>query len=374
MSIPLVDLSRQYKELKPQIKNAVLGVFEKCNFVLGEQVKKFEDEFAYFCGSKYCIGVGSGRDALLLSLRALNIEEGDEVITVPNTFIATVFPIVEVGAKPVFVDINPDTYQIDIAALERAITKKTRAIIPVHLYGIPCEMDKILKIAKKYKLFVIEDAAQAHGSTYKGKKCGSFGDLGAFSFYPGKNLGAAGEGGAIVTNKKGLADKIRAMRDVGQTQKYIHTYFGYNSRLDTIHAAVLLAKLTRLDAWNAKRRKVAVLYTKLLSDLPVVLPPKLTKDYKCNYHLYVIRTEERDKLMNFLKENGIFCGIHYPIPVHLQKALKKLGYRKKSFPITEKYASEILSLPMFPQMKEQEVREVSRAIHKFFRQDKQARS
>ena len=277
-----------------------------------------------------------------MSLRALNIGQGDEVITVSNTFIATVFPIVEVGAKPVFVDINPDTYQIDIASLKKAITKKTRAIIPVHLFGIPCEMDKIMKIAKKHKLFVIEDATQAHGSTYKGKKCGSFGVLGAFSFYPGKNLGAAGEGGAVVTNKKVLADKIRALRDVGQTQKYKHTYFGYNSRLDTIHAAVLSVKLAKLDTWNAKRRKVAALYTKLLSDLPVVLPPKLSKDYKGNFHLYVIRTDKRDKLMNFLKEKGIFCGIHYPIPVHLQKALKNLGHKRGDFPITEKYANDIL--------------------------------
>lgn len=365
-SIPLVDLSRQYKGLKKEIDNAVVKILAQGNFILGQELEEFEQEFAQYCSVKHCIGVASGTDALHLSLRALDIGPGDEVITVPNTYIATVFPIVAVGATPVLVDIHPDTYQIDPDRIEKAITKKTKVIIPVHLFGIPAAMDRIMSIARRHKLYVIEDACQAHGSSFNGKKCGTFGHLGAFSFYPGKNLGAAGDGGAVVTDKKQLARKIRALRNIGQFEKHKHDLLGHNSRLDTLQAVILSAKLKMLDSWNDERRSLAKLYDSLLTDLPLVLPPGLNGDYTQNYHLYVIRVKQRDKLLEFLKANGIFAGIHYPIPVHLQKSLKHLKYKRGHFPVTEAYAKEIISLPIFPGLTEKEVGEVSKAIHEFF--------
>lgn len=365
--IPLVNLKRQYKSIKKELKREVLKVLSEGNFVLGNQVSEFEKAFAKFTGAKYCVGVGSGWDALHLSMKALGIGTSDEVITVPNTFIATVFPIIELGARPVFVDIDPDTYQIDITKIEKAITKKTKAIVPVHLFGIPNQMDKIMRIAKKHKLLVIEDAAQAHGTRYKEKHVGTFGDVGAFSFYPGKNLGASGEAGAVVTNKKSVYEKIRTMRDVGQSKKYHHSMFGYNSRIDTLHAAVLLVKLKKLENWNEKRRKVAKIYRKLLADLSIVLPPEVGKNELFNYHVFPIRTKKRDKLFEFLKKKEVYCGIHYPVPVHLQKAVKNLKYKKGDFPITEKYSRELISLPIFPEMEMIEVKKVSDLMHKFFK-------
>lgn len=368
--IPLVNLKKQHKEIKGDVKREVLKVFSDSNFVLGNQVSEFESNFAKFTGSKYCIGVASGWDALLLSMKALGVGPGDEVITVANTFIATVFPIISLGAKPVLVDIDPTTYQMDLAKMEKAITKRTKAILPVHLFGIPNDMDKLMLIAKKHKLLVIEDACQAHGSRFKSKHLGTFGDAAAFSFYPGKNLGAAGEAGGIITNKKSLYEKIRVMRDVGQVKKYYHGMFGYNSRMDTIHAAVLGIKLKKLEGWNQKRRNIALLYRKELKNTPVVLPPEMERGLVFNYHLFVIRTNKRDELMDFLKKNEVYCGIHYPIPIHLQKALKDLGYKKGDFPITEKYAKEIISLPMFPEMTKKEVHHVSNLIHQFFSKEK----
>lgn len=365
--IPLVNLKKQYASIKKEVDPEILRVFSEGSFVLGKDVTEFEEAFAKFTGAKFCVGINSGRDALLLAMRALGIGQGDEVITVPNTFIATVFPIIELGAKPVFVDINPETYQIDLKKMEKAITKKTKAIIPVHLFGIVSKMDELMKIAKKHKLLVIEDACQAHGSRYKTKHAGTFGIAGAFSFYPGKNLGAPGEMGGIITNKKSVYDKIRIMRDVGQSKKYYHTMFGYNSRPDTIHCAVLKVKLQKLEGWNDKRRKIALLYRKLLSDTPLILPPEMGKDSLFNYHLFVVRTKKRDELMNFLKSNEVFCGIHYPVPVHLQKAMKDLKYKKKDFPITEKYAKEIISLPIFPEMEVNEAERVSALIHEFYK-------
>lgn len=364
MKIPLVDLRRQYPKIKQDIDKAVTRVLKDGNFILGNQVEEFEAEFAKYCQRKYCIGVASGSDALLLSLRALGIKGGDEVITPANTFISTVFPIMYLGAKPVFVDIK-DNYQIDPKKIEEAISAKTKVILPVHLFGIPAPMDEILKIAKKYKLFVLEDAAQAHGASVNSKKCGSFGDLAAFSFYPGKNLGAGGDAGAIVTNNKKLSDMIRKMRNIGQSKKYIHQIVGYNSRLDTIQAAILLVKLKELDSWNKKRNQVANLYNKLLANLPIKLPPKLEVKYFANYHLYVIRTKKRDQLMDYLKGQGIYCGIHYPLPVHLQESTKQLNYRRGDFPITEQFAKEILSLPIFPELSEKEVKYISSKIRKF---------
>ncbi len=369
--IPLVNLKKQYASIKEEVDSEILRILSEGNFVLGKDVGEFEEAFAKFTGAKFCVGVNSGYDALLLTMRAFGIGPHDEVITVPNTFIATVFPIVELGAKPVFVDIDPENYQIDLEKLEKAITKKTKAIVPVHLFGIVGQMDRLMKIAKKHKLLVIEDACQAHGSFYKGKHSGTFGNAGAFSFYPGKNLGAPGEMGAVVTNNKSVYDKLKIMRDVGQSKKYYHTMFGYNSRPDTIHCAVLKVKLKRLEKWNEQRREITSIYRKLLADLPIILPPEMDKDSIFNYHLFVIRTSRRDELLEFLKSKEVFCGIHYPVPVHLQKALKDLKYKKGDFLITEKYAKEIISLPIFPEMEKNEVEYVSDLLHKFFKNEKQ---
>ncbi|MBI4058784.1 DegT/DnrJ/EryC1/StrS family aminotransferase [Candidatus Microgenomates bacterium] len=369
-AIQLVDLQRQYKTLKKDIPSAVNKILAKGNFILGEEVADFEKNFAKYCGVKHCIGVASGTDALLLSLRALGTAPGDEVITVANTFIATVLPIIYLGAKPVLVDCDSDTYQIDPKLIEKAITRKTKVIIPVHLYGTPASMKAILKIAKKHKLYILEDACQAHGSSLAGKKCGSFGDIAAFSFYPGKNLGAAGDGGAIVTNNDLLANNVRIIRNVGQAAKYKHDLIGYNSRLDTVHAAYLNVKLKKLERWNAQRRRIAKLYHDLLTGLPLFLPPLSDKMRILNHHLYVIRTERRDELLNFLHQNNIFAGMHYPIPVHLQKSMEGLKYTNGDFPLTEKYANEILSLPMFPELTKKEVMYICRKIKEFFKNGK----
>lgn len=368
--IPLVDLKRQYKNLKRDLDREVLKVLSEGNFVLGKQVSEFETAFAKFTGARYCVGVGSGWDALHLSMKALEIKKGDEVIAPANTFIATIFPIIELGAKPILVDIDPDTYQMDIEKLEKSITKKTKAIIPVHLYGMPCQIDKIIRIAIKHNLLVIEDAAQAHGSYFKGRHLGTFGNAGAFSFYPGKNLGASGEAGAVVTNSKTLYQRVKIIRDVGQSKKYHHSTFGYNSRPDTLHAAVLLVKLKKLKEWNEKRRRSARLYRRFLSDLPIILPPEMGNAKIFNYHVFPIRTQKRDALFEFLKKNDVYCGIHYPIPVHLQKAVKNLKYKRGDFPITEKYAKELMSLPIYPEIKKSEIKKISDLIHKFFKNEK----
>ncbi len=371
MKIPFIDLTRQYKNLKPDIDKVIKDTFSRADFILGENVAEFEKEFASFCGVKYCVGVASGTDALLLSLRALGVGPGDEVITTAFTFIGTVLPILYLGAKPILVDINPDTYQIDTKGLERAITKRTKAIIPVHLFGIPAPILEIKKIAGKNKLYVVEDACQAHGSEINGKRCGSFGDIGAFSFYPTKSLGAPGDAGAVVTNNRNLANKIRVMRNVGRTQAYKHDLLGYNSRLDTLHAGVLLIKLNNLEKWNARRKSLARLYDKLLTDLPIVLPPGPTQGLSPNHYVYVIRIKNtgiknRDKLFEFLTKFGVSCAIYYPIPIHLQKALRDLGYRKDDFPNAERVAQEVLSLPLYPELKEVQVRYICAKIREFF--------
>jgi dTDP-4-amino-4,6-dideoxygalactose transaminase len=367
MNIPLVDLKAQYKEIKKDLDLVVSTVLKNGNFILGKEVLEFEEKFAKFNNVKYCLGLASGYDAITLSLKALGIGVGDEVITVANTFIATVFSIMAVGAKPVLVDMDPKTYLIDINKIEEAITKKTKAIIPVHLFGRPCQMDRILRIAKKHKLFVVEDAAQAHGASISGKKCGTFGDIGAFSFYPGKNLGALGDAGAIVTNDRKLYEKIKTMRDVGQIKKYYHEDFGYNSRLDTIHAAALSVKLGKLNEWNKKRVGIAKLYNKLLAGVgDVVVPGIMGKPYFENFHIFIIQTKKRDLLLKYLEKHGIHCGIHYPIPVHLQKALKSLGYKSGDFPETEKFAKRILSLPIYPQLKVRDVKEICKNIKKYY--------
>lgn len=365
-NIPFVGLKRQYNEINSKIDKAIKNVLNSAHFILGEECEEFEKEFAQFTGIKYAIGVGNGSSALELSLRALEIGPGDEVLTPANSYIASASCISFVGAKPVFVDVLEDSFNIDAKKAEKLITKKTKAILPVHLYGQVADMEEILKLAKKYKLYVLEDACQAHGASFKKKKAGSFGDMAAFSFYPGKNLGAYGDGGMVVTNNKELADKIRMFRNYGQKEKYKHLKLGWNSRLDNLQAAVLRVKLTKLNKWNLKRLENAKLYNKLLDGLPIITP-KIFPDYNHIFHLYVIRANKREELADFLVKKGISVQMHYPIPIHLQEAYKELKYKKGDFPITEKLAKEILSLPMFPELKIAEIKYICKAIKSFYR-------
>lgn len=357
--IPFIDLKREYAEIEEEITQAIQRVLKSGWFILGEAVEKFEEEFSKYIGAKYGIGVNSGSDALFLALKALGIGNGDEVITVSHTFISTVDAIVRNGAIPVFVDIDPYTYCIDVTKIEERITNRTKAILPVHLYGHPAEMKLIMEIAKKYNLFVIEDACQAHGAEYKGKKVGSIGDIGCFSFYPVKNLGAYGDGGMILTNNEMLAEKLKMFRNYGQSQKYYHDFVGINSRLDEIQAVVLRVKLKHLDEWNERRRKIAKLYDECLEDSEVVTP--VEKEYaKHVYHLYVIRYKNRDMLQQQLLKNGIQTQIHYPIPIHKQKAYLDLD--DAQLPITEKICEEILSLPIYLELKNEETKYIADAV------------
>jgi dTDP-4-amino-4,6-dideoxygalactose transaminase len=339
---------------------------ENTAFAGGPFVAKFEQEFAKFCDCKHAVGVGNGTDALWLSLIALGIKPGDEVITVPNTFIATAEAISFAGAKPVFVDILEETNNMNPALIEAAITKKTKAIIPVHLFGQPADMDPIMTIAKKHGLFVIEDACQAHGAEYKGKKAGSIGNTGAFSFYPGKNLGAYGEAGAVVTNDDAIVEKMRMFRDHGQAKKYYHGMIGWNARMDGIQGAVLHVKLKYLQGWNDSRRKNAQKYSELLSAVKDVMPPRQAEYAKHIYHIYAIRIKQREKLMAHLTAKGIACGIHYPIPLHLQDAYRFLNLGVGSFPIAEKCAAEYLSLPMYPELTSEQINYVAKEIKEFY--------
>ena len=350
MNVPYLDLKAQYAAIKDEIHAAIGEVMEKTAFAGGPFVAGFEQEFARFCNCKHAMGVGNGTDALWLSLLALGIGPGDEVITVPNTFIATAAAVTYCGAKPVFVDVEEKTYNMDPSLLEAAITPRTKAIIPVHLFGQTADMDPILAIAKAHGLLVVEDACQAHGAEYKGRKAGSMGATGCFSFYPGKNLGAYGEGGAVVTNDDAIAEKIRMFRDQGQSKKYYHSVIGWNARLDGIQGAVLSVKLKYLAGWNEARREHAREYTRLLSSVDGVIEPREADYAKHIYHIYAIRTGQRDRLMTALAEQGISCGIHYPVPIHLQEAYRCLGLARGSFPVAEKCAEEFLSLPMFPEL------------------------
>jgi dTDP-3-amino-3,4,6-trideoxy-alpha-D-glucose transaminase len=349
--VPFVDLQAQYQESKLEIDTAIMRVLEKSDYILGGAVEAFEKEFAGYCEVSHAVGVDSGYSALELALRAYGIGPGDEVITTANTFIATVLPIINCGAKPVLVDIDPDNYNLDPDRVSDAVTPATRAIIPVHLYGQPADMDAICSIAKQHDLIVVEDGAQSHGARYKGRRIGSFGHAAAFSFYPTKNLGAFGDGGAVVTDDGAIAEKIRLLRNLGQQVKYRHEIKGFNRRLDTIQAAVLCAKLPKLDACNAARRRLAQNYTEMLSGLPIITPKKVSWAEHV-YHLYVVRMKERDALKRHLEGAGIATVLHYPIPLHLQPALKDLGYQRGAFPVTEQYADEIISLPMYPEMHE----------------------
>ena len=365
-TIPLVDLKAQYLSLKPEIDQAIQRVIDNTDFILGKEVELFEKEFASFSRARYGIGVASGTDALHLSLLALGIGSGDEVITAANTFVATVLAINYAGAQPVLVDIDQENYNMDPSLIKQAVTKKTKAIIPVHLFGQPADMGSIMKIAKEHNLKVIEDACQAHGTEYKGSRAGSIGDIGCSSFYPGKNLGAYGDGGMVLTNSEKIAQRIRMLRNYGSQVKYYHEFKGFNSRLDTIQAAILRVKLKRLNKWTEERRRHAKRYNELLKGMEVVTPRE--EDYaKHVYHLYIIRIKERDRLLKYLKSKGIFAGIHYPIPIHLLNAYRDLGYKRRDFPVTEQIAKEIISLPIYPELKEDEIKYIVNNIKAFYK-------
>ena len=350
MNVPFLDLSAQHAPLRGEIDAAIQEVIESNAFAGGPFVSQFEENFADYCGCQYAIGLGSGTEALWLTLLAIGVGPGDEVITVPMTFIATAEAITYCGARPVFVDVDERTFTMNPTALRAAITPRTKAIVPVHLFGQSADMDPILEVAREHGLFVIEDACQAHGAEYKGRKVGALGDAGCFSFYPGKNLGAFGEAGATVTSDVALQERIRALRDHGQTRRYHHAMVGWNSRMDGIQAAVLRIKLRHLDRANERRRSHAANYDRLFIEVEEVMTP-YTADYARHvYHVYAIRTPERDNVMQHLKDNGIGCGLHYPIPVHLQECYRSLGYKIGAFPISELCAREFLSLPMFPEL------------------------
>jgi len=366
MRIPLLDLKAQYANIKDEVIQAISDVCDNQAFALGPAVAEFEEKVAAYCNSKYAIGVSSGTDALLVSLMALDIKPGDEVITTPFTFFATAGSIVRLGAKPVFVDVDPDSFNIDPSAIEQKITGKTRAIIPVHLFGQIAQMKAITEIAKRHNLAVIEDAAQAIGATQDGIKAGNFGDCGCFSFYPTKNLGGFGDGGMVTTNKEDLAQKIKALRDHGQNPRYFYKVIGGNFRLDGIQGAVLNVKLRYLDGWNEKRRQNAALYDSLLGDSPVKIP-EISADNVSIYHQYTITTPERDKLQQFLAENKIGSAIFYPKPLHLQDCFSDLGYRQGDLPITEQLCKEVLSLPIYSELATDQIEYVAKTIRKYYK-------
>lgn len=360
--VPFLDLGIQYEALRDEITDAIGQVLDSSAFISGPFVEKFEKEFAEFCGCRFAVGTSNGTSALWMVLASLGIGPGDEVITVPNTFIATAEAISMCGARPVFVDVEDGACTLNPVLLEAAVTSRTKAVIPVHLFGQPADMDPILEIADRHKLHVVEDACQAHGSTYKGRPAGSIGIAGCFSFYPGKNLGAYGEAGAVVTNDSGLADKIRMLRDHGQARKYYHAIIGWNGRMDGIQGAVLGVKLKYLAGWNDARRKHAALYDSLLADMKEIVLPRQMDYAKHVYHIYAVRVNNRDALAARLAENGITCLIHYPLPVHLQDAYASLGLKKGSFPVAEKSAGELLSLPMYPELTREQIVYVAHAL------------
>jgi dTDP-4-amino-4,6-dideoxygalactose transaminase len=360
--IPFLDLKAQYASLKGEIDAAVLGVLASAQYVLGDEVARFEEEFAAYCGTRHAVAVNTGTSALHLALLALDIGPGDEVITVPFTFIATVSAICYTGAKPVFVDVEPSTLTMDPARLEAAITPRTRAIMPVHLYGQMADMGPIQAIADRHGLPIIEDACQAHGAEYRGRRAGSIGALGCFSFYPGKNLGACGEGGIATTNDDRHAKSLRMLRDWGQESRYHHVIKGFNHRMDGIQGAILRVKLRYLEEWTEARRAHAARYTSLLRNAANVKTPVEATDRRHVYHIYAVRSTDRDSLQRALQANGIQTGLHYPIPVHLQKAHADLGYSTGDFPVAEAAAGEVLSLPIYPEMSRRQVEQVAAAV------------
>ena len=355
MKVPFLNLKVQYEGIAQEVEHSIREVLQSCAFSGGAFVERFEEEFASYCGSSHAVGVGSGTDALWLALVAIGVKAGDEVLTVPNSFIATAEAISLTGASPVFVDVEEGSYTIDPSLLERAITPRTRAIIPVHLFGQTANMDPILTIARRRGIPVLEDACQAHGAEYRGRRAGSFGDAGCFSFYPGKNLGAYGEAGCVVTSDQQLADRIRMLRDHGQSRKYYHEIVGTNGRMDGIQGAILSVKLKYLDAWNAARRFHAASYGRLLRKVSSIDVPKEMNYARHVYHVYAVRSKGRERLKNALAAVGISCGVHYPVPIHLQRAYDSRGERAGSFPVAERFAKEFLSLPMFPELTEEQI-------------------
>ncbi|MBI5624291.1 MAG: DegT/DnrJ/EryC1/StrS family aminotransferase [Elusimicrobia bacterium] len=364
--VPFVDLGLKHRELGHYLVAAIGTVLNKGDFVLGSDVEKFEAEFASYLGVKHCVGVATGSDALHLSLRALGVGEGHEVIVPAMTFAASAFGVCYAGAKPVFVDVSERNCGLDPVRIEAAITPRTRAILPVHLYGFPAAMDEILEIAARRNLFVVEDACQAHGALYKGRRAGSSGDAAAFSFFPSKNLGAMGDGGMVATSSDEVAARLRLLRNYGQPAKYVHESVGYNSRLDTLQAAVLGVKLAKLDAWNAQRREAAALYRALLASVPVGLHSPL-EGTEPVYHVFSVLTERRDELQASLKAAGIGTGLHYNQALHLQKCFLDLGGQPGDFPVAEKVARQTLSLPMFPGITKEQVETVAERVRAFFR-------
>lgn len=357
--IPILDSKRQYKEIGKEIEDRVIEVLRSGSYILGENNKALEADLAKFIGVNHSVALNSGTDALHLALRALDIGAGDEVITVAFTFVATTEAIGIVGAKPVFVDINPDTFNIDVEKIENAITPKTKAILPVHLYGQPCDMDAIMDIAKRHNLYVIEDACQAIGAKYKGKMVGSFGDIGCFSFYPTKNLGAMGDGGLITTNSSTLKDRILALRNHGGAVRYHHDEIGINSRLDEVQAAILRVKLKHIESWNKKRRENASRYNELFSQRDDIQTPVELEDTYCVYHQYTVKISNRNNIHKMLQENGIGAMLYYPVPLHLQKVHEYLGVGKGALPVTEKNTEVVISLPMFPELTADEQKTVA---------------
>lgn len=361
MRIPLVELAGQYRTLRDEILPAMDEVMSQAQFILGDDVARFEEEFPAFCGARHCVGVASGLDALMLALRAVGVGPGDEVITAANTFIASALAITHAGATPVLADVRKDDFNLDPQAVERAITPRTKAILPVHLYGQPARMDQIMDIARRHGLKVVEDACQAHGARYGAARAGAIGDAGCFSFYPGKNLGGYGDGGAVVTNDPQVAERLRLDRNYGSRVKYVHESDGYNSRLDTLQAAVLRIKLRRLEGWNERRRALAALYRELLADADVLLPAEM-RGVEHVWHLFVIRHPERDRLLADLHARGIGAGVHYPIPIHQQAPYAGVRTVPDGAPVSTMLAGQILSLPLYPEMTEAQVAEVADAV------------
>jgi len=366
MKVPFLDLKAQYISIKDEMDNAINKIIENTAFIGGKSLTDFNDNFAKFIGIKHAIGVGNGTDALIISLKALGLKSGDEVLVPANSFIATSEAVTNAGGKVVFVDCHPDLYTVDVDKIEEKITNKTKVIIPVHLYGQAADMDPIMEIAERHDLKILEDCAQAHGAKYKNQNVGTFGDLATFSFYPGKNLGAYGDGGAIVTNDESLFRLCKMFANHGRIEKYNHEFEGVNSRLDGLQAAVLNVKLKYISDWNRNRRRIAELYNKYLADVEGIILPKMHKDAIPVYHLFVIRTDKRDELKEYLKENNISAGIHYPIGLPFLKAYDYLESKPQDFPVTYEYQNKLLSLPIYPEMTEDMVKYVSEKIRDFF--------
>jgi dTDP-4-amino-4,6-dideoxygalactose transaminase len=364
--IAYLDLPAQMRPLRAEIDAAIARTLDNCSFCLGPDVAQFEKDFAQYCGARHCIAFNSGTSALHVALLLLDVGAGDEVISTPMTFVATSWAISYVNAKPVYVDIDEATFNLDPKLVERAITPKTKAILPVHLYGHPFDIDPLLEICRKHNLPLVEDAAQAHGAKYKGRVIGTFGALSCFSFYPGKNLGAYGEGGAIVTNDDAMAARARSLREHGSTQRYYHDEVGFNYRMEGIQGAVLKVKLKHLDTWTRERRRVAHRYHELLADTPLKLPREAGYAESA-YHLYVVRHPRRDELKKHLEANRVGCALHYPLPLHLQKCYANLGYKQGDFPVAENAARECLSLPIYPELTDAQIQRVSEVVHEFFR-------